>query len=84
MVLKKQRGIEIESCFGDIKNNINFRRFHVRDLSKVETEITLVAMAHNLRKMYLKDLQKAAERQNNSQSQTFPCYRTHDASDTIK
>ena len=58
--LKKQRSIEIESCFGDIKHNMNFRRFHVRGLLKVKTEITLVAMAHNLRKMYLKGLKKAA------------------------
>lgn len=58
--LKKQRSIEIESCFGDLKHNMGFRRFHLRGLKKVKTEITLVAMAHNLRKVYLKGLQKAA------------------------
>lgn len=58
--LKKQRSIEIESCFGDIKHNMNFRRFHLRGLKKVKTEITLVAMAHNLRKVCLQRLQKAA------------------------
>ena len=58
--LKKQRSIEIESCFGDIKHNMGFRRFHLRGLKKVKTEITLVAMAHNLRKIYLKGLGKAA------------------------
>jgi transposase len=58
--LRKQRSIEIESCFGDIKHNMGFRRFHLRGLKKVKTEISLVAMAHNLRKMYLKGLQKVA------------------------
>lgn len=58
--LKKQRSIEIESCFGDIKHNMGFRRFHLRGLSKVKTEFTLVAMAHNLRKVSLKRVKKAA------------------------
>ena len=60
MRLKKQRSIEIETCFGDIKHNMGFRRFHLRGLKKVKTEITLTAMAHNLRKVYLKDLEWAA------------------------
>lgn len=59
-VLKKQRSIEIESCFGDIKHNMGFRRFRLRGISKVKTEFTLVAMAHNLRKISIKRLQKAA------------------------
>jgi hypothetical protein len=59
-VLRKQRSIEIESCFGDIKHNMGFRRFHLRGLKKVSTEITLVAIAHNLRKMHLKQHKKAA------------------------
>lgn len=58
--LTKQRSIEIESCFGDIKHNMGFRRFHVRTIHKVKAEITLVAMAHNLRKINLKALKKAA------------------------
>ena len=58
--LRKQRSIEIESCFGDIKHNMNFRRFHLRGLSKVKTEFTLVAMAHNLRKMQIQRQKKAA------------------------
>lgn len=58
--LKKQRGAEIESCFGDIKHNMGFRRFHLRGLPKVRTEFALVAMAHNLRKVYLKGIKKAS------------------------
>jgi transposase len=57
--LRKARSIEIESCFGDIKHNMEFRRFHLRGKTKVATEITLVAMAHNLRKLFIK-LQNAA------------------------
>lgn len=60
LMLRKRRSIEIESCFGDIKHNMGFRRFHVRGLQKVKTEISLVAMAHNLRKMHLKRLKEAA------------------------
>jgi len=58
--LRKKRSIEIESCFGDIKHNMGFRRFHVRGLHKVKTEISLIAMAHNLRKMHLQLLKSAA------------------------
>lgn len=60
LILKKRRSIEIESCFGDIKHNMGFRRFHLRGLKKVKTEFTLVAMAHNLRKMSLLLHKKAA------------------------
>jgi transposase len=59
-ILKKQRSIEIESCFGDIKHNMGFRRFHLRGLKKVKAEIVIVAMAHNIRKIYLNRQQKAA------------------------
>lgn len=58
--LRRRRSIEIESCFGDIKANMGFRRFHLRGLKKVTTEFTLVAMAHNLRKLHLKRQQSAA------------------------
>jgi transposase len=60
VLLRKQRSIEIESCFGDIKHNMGFRRFHLRGIKKVETEISIIAMAHNLRKIHLKGIKKAA------------------------
>lgn len=59
-LLRRKRSIEIESCFGDIKHNMGFRRFHVRGLHKVKTEISLIAMGHNLRKIHLHGLKKAA------------------------
>lgn len=49
--LIKKRSIEVETINGDIKQNMGFRRFHLRGLKKVTCEITLVAMAHNFRKM---------------------------------
>ena len=51
IALRKQRSIEVETVFGDIKYNMNFRRFMLRGLKKVEIEWGLVCMAHNLRKL---------------------------------
>lgn len=58
--LRKQRGYEVESVFGDIKKNQSFRRFHLRGKRKVEIEFGLVALAHNLRKVHLKSIIKAS------------------------
>ena len=58
--LRRRRGHEIESCFGDLKHNMGFRRFHLRGLKKVKTEVTVVAMAHNLRKIHLLQGKQAA------------------------
>jgi transposase len=58
--LRKRRGQEIETCFGDFKHNMGFRRFHLRGLMKVKTEVTVVAMAHNLRKIHLQQIKQAA------------------------
>lgn len=58
--LRKKRSHDIESCFGDIKHNMGFKRFHLRGLQKVKTEITIVSIAHNLRKLHLQQEKKAA------------------------
>ena len=47
----KQRGIDVEPVFGQIKYNRNFMRFSARGLSKVKTQFTLVCIAHNLSKI---------------------------------
>jgi transposase len=60
LALRRARGMEIESCFGDIKHNMGFRRFHLRGKQKVKTEIGLISMAHNLRKVQIHILKKAA------------------------
>lgn len=55
----KQRPPDVEGSFGDIKGNQLFRRVHLRGLQKVKTEFTIIAMAHNLRKMHIAVLKKA-------------------------
>jgi len=49
---RSRRMIEVESVFGQIKHNGNFRRFFLRGLSKVNTEFHLIAIAHNLKKWW--------------------------------
>ncbi len=56
---KKRKAYEIESCFGDIKHNMGFRRLHLRGLQKVKAEITIVSMAHNLRKRHRQQAKQA-------------------------
>lgn len=50
---RKQRCWDVEAVFGNIKHNMGFKRFMLRGLEKVEIEIGLIAMAHNLKKMSL-------------------------------
>ena len=51
--LRKRRGVDVETVFGDIKRNLGFARFTLRGLEKVELEWRLVATGHNIRKMFL-------------------------------
>lgn len=51
IALRKQRCHDVETVFGQIKNNKGFRRLHLKGLKKVDIEIGLIALAHNLRKM---------------------------------
>ncbi len=48
---RKRRGIEVESVFGNIKQNKGFRRFMLRGMSKTQIEIGLIAIAHNIIKI---------------------------------
>ncbi len=48
---RKQRCWDVEGVFANIKHNMNFKRFMLRGIEKVETEIGLIAMAHNLKKL---------------------------------
>ncbi len=52
--LRKQRNVDVETCFGDIKYNQNYRRFRLRGQQKVNIEFGLLSMAHNIRKIALK------------------------------
>ena len=49
--LKKQRSVDVESSFGDIKYNQGYTRFRLRGLNKVKIEWGLIAISHNLRKV---------------------------------
>ena len=51
---KKKRSIEIESVFGDIKRNREFKRFNLRGLKKANIEIALVSIGHNMIKWWKK------------------------------
>ena len=48
---RSQRPVDVEAVFGIIKGNKNYRRFLLRGLDKVETEVGLLALAHNLNKL---------------------------------
>ena len=50
IALRKRRGMEIETFFGDLKHNQDFKRFSLRGLKKVEHELGLLSIAYNLRK----------------------------------
>ena len=47
---RSKRPIEPEACFGNIKFNHGFKRFHLRSTRKTKVEWGLVSLAHNLRK----------------------------------
>ena len=51
--LRKRRGTDVETVFGDIKRNLGFDRFTLRGLEKVNHEWHLVAAGHNIRKLFL-------------------------------
>jgi len=46
-----RRKHDIEPTFGDIKHNMTFRKLLLRGIPKVNVEVGLVAIAHNLKKM---------------------------------
>lgn len=48
--LRAKRSVEVESVFGRIKQNCSFRRFMLRGIKKVNIELGLVCIAHNLAK----------------------------------
>lgn len=48
--LRKQRSHDVEPVFAQIKHNKGFKRFMLRGQNKVEVEIGLLSIAHNLQK----------------------------------
>jgi transposase len=59
--MRKKRGCEIEPCFGDIKHNMKFRRFHLLGKQKVTTEVGILFIAHNLRKVHIQKTENLAQ-----------------------
>ena len=47
----KRRRQDVEPTFGDLKRNMEFRRFNLRGRLKCELELGIISMAHNLKKM---------------------------------
>jgi transposase len=50
--LRSQRGVDVETVFGRLKEDWGFRRFLLRGLKKVTIEWGLICMAHNLAKVW--------------------------------
>jgi hypothetical protein len=50
--LRKQRSVEVETVFGQIKGNQCYRRFLLRGTAKVSTEWGLFALGYNLKQIY--------------------------------
>lgn len=50
--MRSQRGVDVETVFGRIKEDWGFRRFLTRGLAKVTVEWGLLSMAHNLAKVW--------------------------------
>ena len=57
--LRKRRLCEVESVFGQIKQNFGIRKFILRGVEKVTLEFGLIAMGHNMRKWHKMALEGA-------------------------
>jgi transposase len=56
--LRKERGVDVETVWGDIKKNQGYRRFKLRSLPKVISEFGILSISHNIKKMYMKMIEK--------------------------
>ena len=57
--LRQRRLCEVESVFGQIKQNFGIRKFLLRGIEKVTLEFGLIAMGHNMRKWHKMTLERA-------------------------
>jgi hypothetical protein len=58
--LQKQRSVEVETVFGQIKGNQGYRRFLVRGMPKIATEWGLLVFGYNLKQIYRINREKSA------------------------
>ena len=70
---RSNRPIEPEACFGNIKFNHGFKRFHLKSTRKTKVEWGLVSLAHNLRKYVA---YKAKSKQKQAQSMVLVLEKT--------
>jgi len=49
--LMEKRKNDVEPTFGDIKHNMGFRKFLLRQKPKITIELGLISIAHNIKKM---------------------------------
>lgn len=56
---RSKRPVEVEAAFGNLKQNKQFTRFMLRGLDKVSTEIGLLAVAINIKKLAKKTSEMA-------------------------
>lgn len=61
ITLRKRRGFEVETFFGDLRQNCQFNRFLLRGRSKTEHELGLLAIGHNLRKLAIAEWKKVVK-----------------------
>ena len=68
---RSMRPQEVEAVFGIVKQNHHFRRFLCRGMDKVENEIGLVCLAHNLRKraVWLKKRKNSSDKAKKQENQ---------------
>jgi hypothetical protein len=50
--LRKQRLVEVETVFGQIKGNQGYRQFLLRGKAKAATEWGLLSLGYNLKQLY--------------------------------
>jgi len=60
MELRKQRSVEVETVFGQIKGNQGYRRFLLRGLEKVSTEWGLLVLGYNFKQLFRVNNKKTA------------------------
>jgi hypothetical protein len=58
--LRKQRSVEVETVFGQIKGNQGYKRFLLRGTAKVSTEWGLLVLGYNLKQIFRLNLDKTA------------------------
>lgn len=51
IALRKERGVDVESSIGDIKFNQGYNRCRLRGEAKVNVELGLLSIAHNMKKV---------------------------------